>query len=83
VGNSAGHICVALIGGNDFGCMILRNSVLDEFLVHDGGNGDYDPTLYRELMATRYRAKLDWSCVRAYRMSIRGRPAGEKVSPAT
>ncbi len=53
---------VEVIGGQGFGCVILRKSVLDEHVIHHGGRGDYDPTLYSELRATRWRAKVDWGC---------------------
>ena len=53
---------VAVIGGQGFGCVILRKSVLDEYVIHHGGRGDYDPTFYAELQGTRWRAKVDWGC---------------------
>lgn len=53
---------VEVIGGQGFGCVIVRKSVLDEHVIHHGGRGDYDPTLYSELRGTRWRAKVDWGC---------------------
>ncbi len=53
---------VQVIGGQGFGCVILRKSVLDEHVIHHGGRGDYDPTFYAELRGTRWRAKVDWWC---------------------
>jgi len=50
------------VGGQGFGCVILRQSVLDEHVIHHGGRGDYDPTLYAELRGTRWHAKVDWGC---------------------
>ena len=53
---------IQVIGGQGFGCVILRKSVLDEHVIHHGGRGDYDPTFYAELRGTRWRAKVDWWC---------------------
>ena len=53
---------VQVIGGQGFGCVILRKSVLEKHVIHHGGRGDYDPTFYAELRGTRWRAKVDWGC---------------------
>ena len=53
---------VAVIGGQGFGCVILRKSVLDDYVIHHGARGDYDPTFYAELRGSRWRAKVDWRC---------------------
>jgi hypothetical protein len=52
---------VETVGGNGFGCVILRHSVLRDVVFHHGGRGDYDPNFYAELRGTRFRAKVDWS----------------------
>ncbi len=69
---------VEVIGGQGFGCVILRHSVLDEHVIHHGGRGDYDPTFFAELRGTRWRAKVDWGCEVEHREPItaRGRIRG-------
>lgn len=51
---------VETVGGNGFGCVMLRSSVLRGTVLHHGGNGDFDPNFYRELPAGSV-AKIDWS----------------------
>jgi hypothetical protein len=53
---------VEVIGGQGFGCAILRKSVLGEHVIHHGGRGDYDPTFYAEMKGSRWQAKVDWGC---------------------
>lgn len=52
---------VQQVGGNGFGCVMLRTSVLRDAVFHHGGlRGDFDPNFYAEL-PTGWRALLDWS----------------------
>ena len=51
---------VEAVGGNGFGCVLFRSSVLRGTVIHHGGNGDYDPSFYRDLPAGSV-AKIDWS----------------------
>lgn len=52
---------VQQVGGNGFGCVMLRTSVLRDAVFHHGGlRGDFDPNFYAEL-APGWRALLDWS----------------------
>ena len=53
---------VQVIGGQGFGWVILRKSVLDQHVIHHRGRGDYDPTFYAELRGTCWRTKVDWGC---------------------
>jgi glycosyltransferase involved in cell wall biosynthesis len=48
------------VGGNGFGCVMFRSSVLRSTVIHHGGNGDYDPSFYRDLPPGSV-AKIDWS----------------------
>lgn len=52
---------VTQVGGNGFGCVMLRTSVLQSAVFHHGGlRGDFDPNFYAEL-SPGWRALLDWS----------------------
>lgn len=52
---------VQRVGGNGFGCVMLRTSVLKEAVFHHGGlRGDFDPNFYADL-APGWQALLDWS----------------------
>jgi hypothetical protein len=52
---------VEVVGGNGFGCVMFRTSVLKQTVLHHGGRaGDFDPNLYEDIDA-RWVAKLDWS----------------------
>lgn len=52
---------VQVIGGNGFGCVMLRASVLKETVLHHGGlRGDFDPNFYKDI-DPRWVAKMDWS----------------------
>ena len=57
---------VQVIGGQGFGWVILRKSVLDQHVIHHRGRGDYDPTFYAELRGTCWRTKVDWGCEVGY-----------------
>lgn len=49
------------VGGNGFGCVMLRTSVLRDSVLHHGGlRGDFDPNFYADL-PPGWRALLDWS----------------------
>jgi len=50
---------VEVVGGNGFGCVMLRASVLLGTVLHHGHRGDYDPNFYRDLPAGSV-AKVDW-----------------------
>lgn len=53
---------VAAVGGNGFGCVILRKSVLQQtVLQHVQPTADYDPNFYRWLAGTRWKARVDWN----------------------
>ncbi|MBI3866830.1 MAG: glycosyltransferase [Planctomycetia bacterium] len=54
---------LANVGGNGFGCVLLRKSVLQQtVLQHVQPTGDYDPNFYHWLCSTgRWRALVDWS----------------------
>lgn len=50
------------VGGNGFGCVMLRRSVLRQtVLQHAAPSGDYDPNFYHWLAGTRMKARLDRS----------------------
>lgn len=52
---------VEIVGGNGFGCVMLRTSVLKQTVLHHGGRaGDFDPNFYADI-DPRWVAKLDWS----------------------
>jgi hypothetical protein len=52
---------VEIVGGNGFGCVMLRSSVLKQTVLHHGGRaGDLDPNFYADI-DPRWVAKLDWS----------------------
>ena len=53
---------VQQVGGNGFGCVILRRSVLrDTLFTATLDIPAYDNAFYHRLAATRFKAKLDWS----------------------
>lgn len=53
------------VGGNGFGCNIIRRSVLHHTVIrHDGPTGDFDPNFYRWLRSFQngsWTALVDWS----------------------
>lgn len=52
---------VQTIGGNGFGCVMLRASVLRQAVFqHAEPCGDYDPNFYSWLQMHGYVAKIDW-----------------------
>lgn len=52
---------VQIVGGNGFGCVMLRASVFKQIVLHHGGRaGDFDPNFY-EAVSKRWTVKLDWS----------------------
>lgn len=58
---TAAGIGVQQVGGNGFGCVMLRTSVLRDSVLHHGGlRGDFDPNFYAEL-SPAWLALLDWS----------------------
>jgi hypothetical protein len=51
------------VGGNGFGCTILRRSVLhDHVFAPLAAIEDYDTAFYRRLQSTPYMAQVDWTC---------------------
>src|SRR5262245_25051333 len=53
-------IGITPIGGNGFGCVILRRSVLQQtVLQHVGPTPDYDPSFYHWLAGTPWQTRLD------------------------
>lgn len=51
---------VETVGGNGWGCVMLRGNVLRSTVLHHGGErGDYDPNFYRDLPPGSV-AKVDW-----------------------
>ncbi|HEY2251508.1 MAG TPA: glycosyltransferase [Planctomycetaceae bacterium] len=51
---------VVTVGGNGFGCVMLRRSVLRETVFqHALPTGDYDPNFYHWLTRTKWQARLD------------------------
>jgi cellulose synthase/poly-beta-1,6-N-acetylglucosamine synthase-like glycosyltransferase len=52
------------VGGNGFGCTILRRSVLREHVfTAELETPDYDTAFYRRLRGTKWVARVDWSCL--------------------
>lgn len=52
---------VQRVGGNGFGCVMLRTSVVSDSVFHHGGKrGDFDPNFCEEL-APNWQMLLDWS----------------------
>lgn len=52
---------VQRVGGNGFGCVMLRTSVVRDSVFHHGGKrGDFDPNFCEEL-APNWQMLLDWS----------------------
>lgn len=50
------------VGGNGFGCVLLRSEVLRRIAITtDGVTPDYDIAWYQQLRETKWRARLDWS----------------------
>jgi hypothetical protein len=48
------------IGGNGFGCVILRRSVIRQTVFqHAAPTADYDPNFYHWLASTSFTARLD------------------------
>lgn len=52
---------VVTVGGNGFGCVVLRRSVVGQTVIqHSTPTGDFDPNFYYWLSRTRWKAQLDW-----------------------
>jgi len=52
---------VTSVGGNGFGCVILRRSVLQQtVLQHVRPTPDYDPNFYHWLADTPWQARVEW-----------------------
>lgn len=50
---------VKQVGGNGFGCVVIRSSVLRDTVLHHGGRrGDFDPNFYADNPG--WTAKIDW-----------------------
>ncbi len=48
------------VGGNGFGCVLLRSSVFSQ--VTFDPQHDCDRQLYEEMQSTSWRARMDWTC---------------------
>ena len=52
---------VVAVGGNGFGCVVLRRSVVGQTVIqHSTPTGDFDPNFYYWLSKTHWKARLDW-----------------------
>lgn len=49
------------VGGNGWGCVLLRSSVVRDIVLHHGGRGDFDPSFYESVRGLGLLAKVDWS----------------------
>jgi hypothetical protein len=49
------------VGGNGWGCVLLRSSVVRDIVLHHGGRGDFDPNFYESVRGLGLLAKVDWS----------------------
>lgn len=49
------------VGGNGFGCVVLRRSWFSSIPIRSDRSGDYDPEFYRDLSARGGIALVDWS----------------------
>lgn len=55
---------VAPVGGNGWGCVVLRTSVARGIPIRtDGPTADYDPNFYHHLGRSGWRALCDWATV--------------------